>query len=140
MVWTNVLNFKNKKNLAKNPIHLDKAAAAIVESQISGVAWYDAYEKRRKKDGKAGRLISMYTFDEPWGSWEMHPHGDEIVLCVDGQIEVIQELKTKQVKTILKAGEYLVNKPGVWHTANVKESATAIFITAGRGTKHRPRD
>jgi len=39
----------------------------------------------------------------------------------------------------LAAGEYAINPPGVWHTADVTETATAIFITAGEGTQHRPR-
>jgi len=128
-----------KKHLAKKPIHLGLEGTAIIESQISGMAWYGAYLKRRKKDGKEGRLISMYSFDESLKSWEMHPHGHEVVICIEGQMEVIQETKSKRTKTLLKAGEYLINKPGVWHTANVKTRATAIFITAGEGTEHRPR-
>ena len=36
-------------------------------------------------------------------------------------------------------GEYVINAPGVWHTADVEGSATALFITAGAGTEHRPR-
>ena len=37
------------------------------------------------------------------------------------------------------AGEYVVNPPGTWHTADVEGAATALFITAGVGTEHRPR-
>ena len=32
------------------------------------------------------------------------------------------------------------NAPGVWHTADVQGRATALFITAGEGTKQRTRD
>ena len=39
----------------------------------------------------------------------------------------------------LGAGEYAINDPGTWHTADVDGSATALFITAGQGTEHRPR-
>jgi hypothetical protein len=39
----------------------------------------------------------------------------------------------------LRDGEYAVNAPGVWHTADVAGEATALFITAGMGTEHRPR-
>ena len=35
--------------------------------------------------------------------------------------------------------EYAINAPGVWHTADVTGEATALFITAGKGTEHRPR-
>ncbi len=33
----------------------------------------------------------------------------------------------------------MINEPGVWHTADVESTATALFITAGLGTEHRPR-
>jgi hypothetical protein len=36
-------------------------------------------------------------------------------------------------------GEYAINLPGVWHTADVDGEVTALFITAGMGTQHRPR-
>ena len=36
-------------------------------------------------------------------------------------------------------GEYAINPPGAWHTADVEGEATALFITAGLGTMHRPR-
>ena len=29
--------------------------------------------------------------------------------------------------------------PGVWHTADIEGTATALFITAGLGTEHKPR-
>lgn len=37
------------------------------------------------------------------------------------------------------AGDYAINPRGVWHTADVAGHATALFITAGVGTEHRPR-
>jgi hypothetical protein len=39
----------------------------------------------------------------------------------------------------LGGGDYAINDPGVWHTADVDGSATVLFITAGLGTEHRPR-
>ena len=40
----------------------------------------------------------------------------------------------------LGPGDYAVNPPGVWHTADLVDGpATALFITAGMGTQHRPR-
>jgi quercetin dioxygenase-like cupin family protein len=53
---------------------------------------------------------------------------------------LIQELPDgRNEETTLTAGEYAINPSGVWHTADVVESATAIFITAGEDTQHRPR-
>jgi hypothetical protein len=39
----------------------------------------------------------------------------------------------------LGPGEYAINAAGTWHTADIDGSATALFITAGLGTIHRPR-
>ena len=70
----------------------------------------------------------------------MHPNGSEVVICTDGAMVLTQEFPdgTRQ-KVALTAGEYAINDPGVWHIADVEESATAIFITSGEGTQTRPR-
>jgi quercetin dioxygenase-like cupin family protein len=53
---------------------------------------------------------------------------------------LVQEFPDGRHESVpLTAGDYAINPPGVWHTADVAESATAIFITAGEGTEHRPR-
>lgn len=39
----------------------------------------------------------------------------------------------------LHAGQAAINPRGVWHTADVHEPGSALFITPGRGTEHRPR-
>jgi len=32
-------------------------------------------------------LISTFSFDSPWGVWEMHPVGDEFVYLLNGDTE-----------------------------------------------------
>ena len=32
-------------------------------------------------------LVSEFECDADWGSWEMHPNGDEFVYLLDGDIE-----------------------------------------------------
>jgi quercetin dioxygenase-like cupin family protein len=72
--------------------------------------------------------------------WEMHPLGSEVVLCTAGKITLIQEEQDGSLNSVnLAAGEYAINKPGIWHTADIENEATALFITAGMGTEHRPR-
>ncbi|MEO0715324.1 MAG: cupin, partial [Pseudomonadota bacterium] len=64
----------------------------------------------------------------------------EVVLCLSGEMTLIQEHPDGQTETVtLKANEYAINPPGTWHTADVSGTATALFITAGLGTQHRPR-
>ena len=126
-------------NLLRNPVHLGLGAKAHSEPEFNGMEWYEAYSERHVADGNEGRLVSMYTFDEPWDSWEMHPRGHELVVCTAGRITLIQEIGEQHRSTTLGPGDYAINEPGVWHTADVGEPATAIFITAGLGTQHRAR-
>ena len=131
----------NPPNLTQHPIHLGLGATAEVEPLFTGeMEWYQGYgERHGEADGVEGRLVSMHTFTESWDVWEMHPLGAEAVLCVAGSMELVQEIDGVEVTTAVTAGEYAINAPGTWHTANVAESATAVFITAGMGTEHRQR-
>lgn len=121
-------------------IHLGTGATAIVQPPFSGLDWYQGYSERHGDDGPEGRLVSMYTFAESWDSWEMHPLGAEVVICTQGSMTLIQEFPDGRRETLmLKSGEFAINPAGVWHTADVEETAQAVFITAGEGTEHRPR-
>ena len=128
-------------DISAHPIHLGLGATAEVEPTFTGqMEWYMAYGERHADDGDEGRLVSMTTFTEPWDVWEMHPRGAEVVLCTAGAITLHQEHADGSTGSVtLGPGEYAVNPPGTWHTADVAESATALFITAGSGTDHRPR-
>ena len=128
-------------DISGHPIHLGLGATATPELGFTGAAdWYAEYTDRNARDGIEGRLVSMHTFTESWGMWEMHPQGSEVVLCITGTMTLHQEGPdgtTSQVA--LGPGQYVVNEPGSWHTADVEGEATALFITAGLGTQHRPR-
>jgi quercetin dioxygenase-like cupin family protein len=127
------------RSLTRFPIHLGLGAKAVPQPEFTGFEWYGAYEDRHGADGAEGRLVSLYTFTEDWTSWERHPAGDEVVVCLAGEITLFQELPEGTVPVTLRAGEYVVNPPGIWHTADVSGEATALFITAGMGTENRPR-
>jgi hypothetical protein len=103
------------------------------------MAWYAQYGERHASDEREGRLVTMHTFDRPWNVWEMHPLGSEVVLCTAGTITLVQESDGNVTRTTLQPGDYAINAPGVWHTADVDGTATAVFITAGLGTQHRER-
>jgi len=127
--------------ISTHPIHLGLGATAEVEPEFTGeMSWYEGYVDRHAADGAEGRLVTMHTFDQPWDVWEMHPMGNEVVLCIAGHITLHQENADGTTATVfLDAGEYIINAPGTWHTADADRSATALFITAGLGTEHRPR-
>ena len=128
--------------LSEFPVHLGLGATAVAEPAFDGeMSWYQNYTDRHQQDGSEGRLVSMHTFHQPWDSWEMHPSGAEVVICTSGSITLIQERENGTTKSIkLQCGDFAINDPGVWHTADVATTATAVFITAGIGTQHRPRE
>jgi quercetin dioxygenase-like cupin family protein len=128
-------------NIAERPIHLGLGATAEIEPAFAGTMdWYSDYAQRHHGDGLEGRLVSVFTFGTSWETWGMHPRGSEVVLCIAGAITLHQERADGSRHIVeLAAGEYAINEPGAWHTADVRDSATALFITAGVGTQHRPR-
>jgi quercetin dioxygenase-like cupin family protein len=122
------------------PVHLGLGATAEPQEQFTGTPdWYERYGERHASDGTEGRLVSLYTFTEPWAMWEMHPNGAELVCCVVGEMTLHQEIDGKVRTVTLNAGDAIVNPPGAWHTADISEPATAFFVTAGTGTRARPR-
>ena len=131
----------NGTDIAIHPLHLGLGATAQIEPPFTGsLDWYVGYSARHVTDGSEGRLVTMHAFDRSWDTWEMHPHGSEVVLCTEGSITLHQEQPGgKAITVTLGPGQYAINQPGVWHTADVSTAATALFITAGMGTQHRPR-
>ena len=131
------------RSLETHPIHLGKGAAAIPQPEFPrderAMQWYMDYGARHAEDGEEGRLVSCFRFTEDWAGWEMHPAGAEVVVCLEGSMTLIQEIGGEPVCTTLSPGEYAINPPGVWHTADIAGEATGLFITPGVGTEHRPR-
>lgn len=128
-------------SIHSHPIHLGRGGTATAEPAFTGaLQWYEDYIARHAADDAEGRLVALHSFTEPWTSWEVHPNGSEVVLCISGQMTLHQEAPDGSETTVtLKAGDYAINAPGVWHTADVGAEATALFITPGLGTEHRPR-
>ncbi|MEM7093260.1 MAG: cupin domain-containing protein [Actinomycetota bacterium] len=127
-------------DLHRRPIHLGVGATAEIQPEFTGTGeWYMDYAQRTGPDGAEGRLVAMHSFDGAWDVWEVHPHGTEIVLCTAGELELVQDIDGEHVVTRLSPGEYAINGPGVWHTANDTGPCTAVFITAGMGTENKPR-
>ena len=130
--------------LETHPIHLGKGATAVPQPEFPrderAMQWYQDYGARHAADGAEGRLVSMFSWTENWPGWEMHPAGPEIVLCTSGRMILHQEFAGGRIETLtLEPGDYAINPPGVWHTADIDGHATGIFVTVGEGTQGRPR-
>jgi quercetin dioxygenase-like cupin family protein len=126
--------------LSRFPLHLGLGATVVEQPEFTGGPWYEAYMARHAADGVEGRLVSIHHFTESWDSWEMHPAGEEVVICTAGEMTLIREFPDGHGDQVtISAGDYAINPRGVWHTADIAGEATALFITAGWGTEARPR-
>jgi mannose-6-phosphate isomerase-like protein (cupin superfamily) len=92
-----------------------------------------------RTDLHPGRLLMRFTFSEDWPTWEIHPAGDEIVIAVEGEMTLLLDEPGGVRSVHLPAGEAVVVPKGVWHTADVDDRCTALFLTPGEGTQNRAR-
>lgn len=128
-------------SIETSPVHIGRGGVAAAQPPMTGgMDWYADYAARTAADGAEGWLVSAYTFTESWTSWEMHPAGEEVVICTAGRMTLHQEFADGTRATVaLDAGDYAINPRGTWHTADVDSAASAIFMTCGAGTEHRER-
>lgn len=80
-------------------------------------------------------LIQQFSFDAPWGTWEVHPEGDEFVFLLEGDTDLIlHQDGEERVVRISEPGSYVVVPQGTWHTARPHAPSTMLFVTPGEGT------
>jgi mannose-6-phosphate isomerase-like protein (cupin superfamily) len=88
-----------------------------------------------------GRLMSAFTFSEPWLTWERHPAGEELVMLLSGAATLLlEESGREHAVQLSEPGAYVLVPPNVWHTARTTVSTTMLFLTPGAGTQHRPTE
>ena len=125
--------------LDATPIHLGTGAAVPQpDFGFDGPAFMD-YIERHCTAAEPGWLVMQETTPGDWPSWERHPEGDEIVIVLAGRGEFVQEIDGEERRMPIGPGSALVNPRGVWHTADVEEPLTAVYVTPCPGTEHRPR-
>ncbi|MEM7139495.1 MAG: cupin domain-containing protein [Actinomycetota bacterium] len=124
-------------HISDNPVYLGAGGRTEVLPSFGMDA--APYAQRNAEDGGGGRLMAVYTFTEDWDIWEVHHEGDELVMCLDGAMTVHQERDGEISSVRLTAGQAVINEPGTWHTADIAETATALFVMAGVESDHRPR-
>jgi mannose-6-phosphate isomerase-like protein (cupin superfamily) len=86
-----------------------------------------------------GRLVAAFPCKADWRHWEMHPHGEEILVLLGGRLTMVFEEGASERQVELEQGRACVVPRGVWHRVIVREPGTLLGITYGRGTEHRPR-
>lgn len=88
-------------------------------------------------DFKNHTLVSSFHFDAPWGVWEMHPEGDELVYLLSGDTDLIlRDANGERRLRVDTPGHYVVVPQGTWHTAEPHAPTHLLFITPGQGTQN----
>lgn len=115
-------------------IHLrpDESASAMP----GGAAFWAGIADRRDLD--AGRLMGSTSQSADWNHWERHPAGDEILVLLSGEMEVVLDTAAGEQRAKLAAGQTFIVPKGVWHRGIVTRPGDLMFITPGAGTEHRP--
>ncbi|MBN1237267.1 MAG: cupin domain-containing protein [Gammaproteobacteria bacterium] len=126
------------------PLHLDSTYlrlrndASIEPLPVDDTFW------ERLTSGRYGSfhheyLVTSYTFDADWTTWEMHPKGDEIVCLLSGSVTLLLDRNGEAGEVRLNVpGAYAVVPAGTWHTAKVEAPSRMLFVTAGEDTRTRP--
>jgi len=96
-------------------------------------------ELDQRFDGFKGRLlVATFHFEKDWPTWEIHPHGDEIVVLLSGAADmVLDENGAHRVATLARSGEYVIVPKGTWHTARIAAPTSLLFMTPGQGTENK---
>ncbi|MPY94091.1 MAG: cupin domain-containing protein [Acidimicrobiia bacterium] len=86
----------------------------------------------------SGTLVGAFPYGADWDQSEVHPAGDELVVLLEGRIDLILERDDGDERLALEAGKAVLVPRGVWHRAEVHTPGVALHVTPGAGTQHRP--
>ena len=108
--------------------------ASVVAREYSDT-FYE--ELDRDFDGFRGHwLVQKFEFSSDWPTWEIHPHGDEIVMLLSGAATFVlrQPDGSDQSVHVDQPGMTVVVPRNTWHTARTDAECAMLFITPGEGT------
>ncbi len=98
--------------------------------------WSDLNEKYGDFAGHS--LISCFSFEEPWPTWEVHPAGDEFVCLLEGDVQMTLAMPGgDETLRLSEPGSFVIVPRGVWHTAAPSAPSRMLFVTPGQGTENR---
>jgi mannose-6-phosphate isomerase-like protein (cupin superfamily) len=93
---------------------------------------------RRFDNFRRHQLVSSLSFTQDWPTWEIHPHGDEIVMLLSGAARmVLDEPGGHRVVELSTPGDYVIVPTATWHTAKISVPTALLFITPGEATQNR---
>jgi quercetin dioxygenase-like cupin family protein len=129
--------------VADSTLRIDTDFVVLSPDKQASVESADAalYQRlqQRYNNFSGHELVSSYQFSADWPNWELHPNGDEIIILLSGQTELILQTEEGDISLKLsRQGEYVLVPRNVWHRAKTAHLCTLLFITPGEGTQHRP--
>jgi len=105
--------------------------ASIVE--VTDSLWAELDEKYGDFAGRS--LISCFSFDADWPTWEVHPAGDEFVYLLEGDAEmVLAHPEGDEIVRLTEPGTFVIVPKNTWHTARIHAPTRMLFVTPGEGT------
>ena len=114
-------------------IHLRPDESAL--AMEGGPAFWAGIASRRDLDH--GRLMGATTQTADWDHWERHPAGEEILVLLSGEMELVLDDGAQETRARVEAGQTFIVPKGVWHRAIVTKPGQLMFVTPGAGTEHR---
>jgi len=125
----------NPKQLAEDFVVFTPEMNAVVEPNRATLY----QELQQSYSGFVGHtLVAQYHFSQSWPSWEVHPHGDELVTLISGRVTLVLETGSgEECVELGQPGDYLLVPRNTWHTARMERPCTLLFFTPGAGTQHR---
>ena len=82
-------------------------------------------------------LVGIHPVTRDWPNWEVHPNGAEVLVLLDGRMDLIVDEGGAERRVEMRPGTTFVVPAGVWHTAKVLEPGRLLGMTFGAGTQHR---
>ncbi len=83
-------------------------------------------------------LVSSFSFDSDWSSWEVHPAGDEIVCLLSGNATLVLDRDgAEETIHLREPGSFVIVPKGTWHTARTSVATRMLFVTPGEGTQNK---
>lgn len=129
----------------RGPIHDLKDEVVVigegfsVAAEFGGAEFWSALMEGKRPDVEAGWLVTAGIHEGTWPHWEMHPEGEELVVLLSGNVTLVLDRDgVTSEHTLDRPGQLVIVPRGTWHHARTESSAHLLFVTAGKGTQHRP--
>ena len=87
---------------------------------------------------KGCEMVSCHEFDKDWSSWEIHPKGEEVIILLTGNVQLVLDLENAtEVIELNEQCAYAIVPSNTWHTVKTDVPSKLLFITPGEGTANK---